>query len=110
VTTTKAALTAVEVSPASRPIAALEETRDNLGALRPDDAGAVEAFYHRLESLLAEHRVVWQRALTAVSSPKPDQRTCLAAMEELRQINRTIAQDSASLVGDIEIRVRALGG
>jgi hypothetical protein len=105
---TKSALDATAIAPSAGSRAAFEAMRPNLGVLKREDAGAVKDYYDRLAALLSEHQETWKRASEAISAATPDQGACLEAMEELRQINRAIAKESASLVGDIEIRVRAL--
>jgi hypothetical protein len=93
--------------PDSRSLAAFRRSRDYLWALEQGDARELRRYYDTLAGEITEYEQAWSCANTAASKPAIDQKTLLDSMERLRQLNRAMAKQTAALVGDIEIKVRA---
>lgn len=103
----KQTLEAVALPPGSRSLSAFRQSKDYLWALEQGDARELRRYYDTLAAQIAEYEQAWNRANTAASKPAIDQQALLDAMENLRQLNRAMAKQTASLVGGIEIKVRA---
>jgi hypothetical protein len=90
-----------------RKLSAFPAAKASLWALEPGDARQVETYYDQLGAFLEEHDKAMATA-RAVTEQKPlDPAAVLQSMETLRQINRTIAKETAALTGDFQISVRA---
>ena len=105
---TKQTLESIAVAPGGRAASAFQQAQPSLWALDAGDARELRRYYDQLGALFADHQKAWDKALAAIDKPGPDHAHLLDSMEQLRQINRTIAKESAALVGDIEISVRAM--
>ncbi|MFZ1989300.1 MAG: hypothetical protein WAW96_05955 [Alphaproteobacteria bacterium] len=106
-TVSKQTLEAIAVPPSSRSLAAFQQSLNSLWALEQGDARELKRYYDTVSSQLAEYEQAWKRASAAASRLVIDQPALLDAMETLRQLNRSMAKQTATLVGDIEISVRA---
>jgi hypothetical protein len=100
-------LEAIALPPASRSLSAFRQAQDTLWALEQGDARELKRYYTALEAQIAEYEAAWNRASTAARKLVIDQPALLDAMENLRQLNRSMAKQTAAMVGDIEISVRA---
>lgn len=103
----KQTLEAIAMPPGAKSLSAFRHARDYLWALEQGDARELRCYYDTLPGQIAEYEQAWSRANAAVGKTAIDQKTLLDAMEQLRQLNRAMAKQSAALVGDIEIKVRA---
>ncbi len=103
----KQTLEAVAIPPASRSLSAFRQSRDYFWALEQGDARELRRYYDMLAGQITEYEEAWSRASAAAGKRAIDQQGLLDAMETLRQLNRTMAKQTAALVGDIEIKVRA---
>jgi hypothetical protein len=100
-------LEAIAIPPSSRSLAAFRQSQGSLWALEQGDARELKRYYEAVSSQLAQYEEAWKRANAAASKLVIDQPTLLDAMETLRQLNRSMAKQTAVLIGDIEISVRA---
>ena len=104
---TRQTLDAVALPPASRSLSTFRQSQDYFWALEQGDARELRRYHDTLASQISDYETAWNRAHAAASRPAIDQQGLLDAMETLRQLNRTMAKQTAVLVGDIEIKVRA---
>ena len=100
-------LDAIALSPSSRSLSAFRQSKDSLWALEQGDARELTRYYEAVPAQLADYEEAWKRANAAASKLIIDQPALLDSMETLRQLNRSMAKQTASLIGDIEISVRA---
>jgi hypothetical protein len=105
---TLATLRAVAPPIDPRPSPAFREAKPSLFVLAREDSASIRSFYEQLRVRQQEQEAAWREARAAVEAKPVDQPRCLAAMERLREAHRAIATDSAALVGDLEISVRAV--
>jgi len=103
----KQTLEAIAIPPSSRSLTTFRQSEESLWALEQGDARELKRYYETMSSQLAEYEEAWRRASMAAGKLIIDQPTLLDAMETLRQLNRSMAKQTAALVGDIEISVRA---
>jgi hypothetical protein len=105
---TLATLRAVAPPIDPRPPQAFREAKPSLFVLAREDSAAIRGFYEQLGVRQKEQDAAWQEARSAAEAEPADLPRCLAAIERLREAHRGTAKDSAALVGDVEIAVRAV--
>jgi hypothetical protein len=105
---TLATLRAVAPSIDPRPPQAFREAKPSLFVLAREDSASIRSFYEQHRLRQQEQESAWREARAAVEAKPADVSRCLAAMERLREVHRGIAKDSAALVGEVEIKVRAV--
>lgn len=103
-----ATLSAVAPSIDPRPLRAFREAKPSLFVLAKEDATSIRAFYDALAARQKEQEAAWREARDALEAKPADQKACIAAMDKLRTIHHSQAQDAALLVGGLEISVRAV--
>lgn len=103
-----ATLRAVAPSIDPRPLRAFREAKPSLLVLAKEDSSSIRAFYEALGARQKEQEAAWREARDAIEAKPADQKACIAAMEKLRAIHHSQAQDAAMLVGGLEISVRAV--
>ena len=92
----------------ARALPAFRDAKSSLWALEAGDARELKRYYDEMGALLDRHAKALAAAQAATDSQKLDPAALLQSMEDLRQINRMIARESAALVGDLKISVRAI--
>lgn len=101
-------LRAIAPATSERAANAFHEVKSSLSVLPREDNLALRRFYGAVESRQREEAAAWKEARAAIAAKPAEQEKCLAAMERLRQLHRDMAKDAASLVGDIEVSIRAV--
>ncbi|MFO1186913.1 MAG: hypothetical protein U1E87_05365 [Alphaproteobacteria bacterium] len=91
-----------------RPLRAFREVKPSLFVLAKEDSVSIRAFYDALGARQKEQEAAWREARDAIEAKPADQKACVAAMEKLRAIHHSQAQEAAMLVGGLEISVRAV--
>jgi hypothetical protein len=105
---TLATLRAVAPPIDPRPSPAFREAKPSLFVLAREDSAAIRSFYEQLRARQQQQEEAWREARAAAEAKPADLPRCIAAMERLREADRGIAKDSAALVGEVEIAVRAV--